>query len=196
MTGPEPEAILWLRVQKGEFFNVERHPEMKSSRVRGHGPQYLEIPTSLVQRTFDFLGHRGSFAAFSVPHTIMASAVANGQFGPIEFNKKSATSGNRLYIPRQNRQAAHNIRHPGWSPSAGFPKAPDDVRNRDEAAAYIPAGGIRLYIIRMDDGTFRAGFTTGFAPAGLAQDDPNQLLYQGGRGGLILFEDGEAVQAE
>jgi hypothetical protein len=184
MSEPTPELIWWVTVQPGEFFNVERHPQMQTSRVAGGGSQYFEIPGSLVQDTFELLGYHGSYESFEVPHTIVASAVGRPDLvGPIEFNKKAPSSGRRLYITRQNRQAPNNLRHPAWLPSRGFPQLPDGVRN-DEAGEYLPEGGLRLYILRMDNGEFRTGFTTGYAPVGLADDDPNRLLYQTGRGGL------------
>jgi hypothetical protein len=186
MPEPSPELILWLRVQKGEFFNIERQPEMQSSQVRGNGPQYFEIPGSLVQDVFRFLNYDGTFADFPAPYEIIASSVGHPDLtGPIVFNKKSSTSGMRLYISRQNRQAAENIRHPAWTPAQGFPTAPDDVETSEDAAAYIPEGGIRIYVMRMDNGEFRAGFTAGGIPPGLADDDPNRSLYQEGRGGLV-----------
>lgn len=188
MGDPRPEAILWLTVQRGEFYNIERAPQIDSGRSKGGGAQYFEIPGSLVPAAFKLLQYTGSYANFPVPYEIQASAVGRPDLvGPIRFNKKSESSGVRLYIVLQNRQATGSIRHPAWSPSVGFPQAPDDIQE-GEGKRYLPAGNLRIYIIRLDNGEFQAGFTTGFVPPELEADDPNRLLFVQKRGDLIEFD--------
>ena len=189
MTDPRPEAILWLTVQPGEFYNIERAPQIGTGKTKGGGAQYFEIPGSLVPAAFKLLQYRGTYANFPVPYEIHASAVGRPDLvGPIRFNKKSESSGVRLYILLQNRQASGSIRHPAWTRGVGFPQAPDDVRDASEAKKYLPAGNLRIYIIRLDNGEFQAGFTTGFVPPELDEDDPNRLLFIQKRGNMIQFD--------
>ena len=43
--------IWWRNVQPGEFYNIERYPQIAG----GGGSLYIEIPRSLVERTLVFL---------------------------------------------------------------------------------------------------------------------------------------------
>lgn len=189
MANSSPEAIFWLTVQPGEFYNIERAPQIGEGSKRGGGAQYFEIPGSYVPAAFKLLQYSGSYSDFPTPYEIRASAVGRPDLvGPIRFNKKSESSGVRLYIVLQNRQAHGSIRHPGWAPAVGFPQAPDDVQNAGEARAYLPEGGLRIYIIRLGSGEFQAGFTSGRVPLKLKEGDPNRLLFAEKRGGLIEFD--------
>jgi len=171
------DLVWWRNVPPGEFYNVERHPSVTHG---GQGALYFEIPSSMVASTLDFL------EATAPPVTIQARVYGkDGQSGPIEFLSKA---GNRMRIARQNRQMAGSERHPAWTASNGFPSAPDDVRNKQDALPYFPEGGLRIWIGRTTDGDFYAGFTKGPRPSGMSLSDPNWDLYSsGGRivGGVI-----------
>ena len=173
------KSIWWRNVQLGEFYNIERHHQIKG----GGGSLYIEIPASIVPVTLDFLGAPGTnVESFSVT-AIQAYAVGKSNIsGPIEFHPKS---GGRMRIARQNRQQPHSQRHPAWTSDLGFPRAPDDVGSKEEARPYFPEGGLRIYIARTTDGNFYAGFTAGPRPKHMAQTNPMWELYSDGVGGLI-----------
>ncbi len=173
------ESIWWRNVPEGEFYNVERHPNVIQG---GQGSLYFEVPKSLVADTLDFLGLSSTA---ELPSTIQAGTIgAVGVTAPIEFQVKA---GSRMRIVRQNRQMAGAQRHPAWSAVQGFPSAPDDVRSKEEALPYFPEGGLRIYIAKTIYGEYYAGFTTGRRPAGMSRNAPSWDLYTQGPtvGGLI-----------
>lgn len=167
------DLIWWRNVPIGEFYNVERHPNVTKG---GQGSLYFEIPSSLVPGTLDFLGLNG---VGSLPYTIQAGVVGQaGVSGPIEFQTKA---GGRMRIVRQNRQMAGAQRHPAWTAARGFPNAPDDVRNKEEARPFFPDGGLRIYIAKTVEGNYYAGFTKGRRPNGMKRNSPMWDLYTQGR---------------
>jgi hypothetical protein len=171
------DCIWWRNVQPGEFYNIER-----IHRIRGGGGSlYIEIPNSLVPETLEFLD--ATYA--ELPITIQAGVVGQpGASGPIEFHSKA---GERMRIARQNRQQPNSQRHPAWTAGRGFPTAPDDVHNKEEALPYFPDGGLRIYIAKTVEGDYYAGFTKGRRPEGMKRNNPSWDLYTQGRvpGGVI-----------
>lgn len=164
------DCIWWRNVQPGEFYNIERHHQIKG----GGGSLYIEIPNSMVAATLAFLSVPRGVQGRD-PIIIEAGVVGQpGLSGPIEFRSKA---GNRLRIARQNRQQPNSLRHPAWTAALGFPAAPDDVRNKEEALPYFPIGGLRIYICRTVDGEFYAGFTKGTRPVNMKPNDPMWDLY-------------------
>lgn len=176
------ESIWWRNVPLGEFYNVERHPNVTQG---GQGSLYFEIPKSLVPGTLDFLGIS---TVGSLPYTIQAGVVGvPGASGPIEFQSKA---GGRMRIVRQNRQMAGAQRHPAWTAGRGFPTAPDDVQSKEDAEPFFPDGGLRIFIAKTFDERYYAGFTTGQRPASMDSHDPSWDLYtQGTAVGDIIFAD-------
>lgn len=171
------DRIWWRNVRLGEFYNIERHPRLKG----GNGSLYIEIPISIVPKTLDFLGIKMD----SLPFTIQAGVVGQPNLsGPIEFHPKA---GGRLRIARQNRQQPNSPRHPAWTVDCGFPIAPDDVHNKEEALPYFPEGGLRVYIAKTVAGDYYAGFMKGPRPASMQPNDPHWDLYSQGKvvGGVI-----------
>ncbi|NVC25560.1 hypothetical protein E7Z53_19300 [Kocuria salina] len=184
------ERIWWRNVPKGEFYNVERHPNVTKG---GQGSLYFEVPESLTPKTLDFLGVSN---IESLPYTIqagLADEIDSGITWPIEFRRKSNTSP-RIRIARQNRQMTGAQRHPAWDRTRGFPSAPDGVQNSSESDPHFPDGGLRIYIAKTADGDYYAGFTTGRRPTDMDEDDPAWDLYSQGRivGGVIDARDGAA----
>jgi hypothetical protein len=172
------DRIWWRNLPLGEFYNIERHPRLEG----GNGSLYIEIPTSLVPQTLDFLDVP---SIDDLPVTIQAGVAGQaGLSGPIEFHRKS---GGRMRIARQNRQQANLQRHPAWTTAQGFPTAPDGIHDRNEALPYFPEGGLRVYIVRTVEGHYFAGFTEGLRPGWLTPNDPAWDLYTQGKtvGGVI-----------
>ena len=179
------DMIWWRNVQPGEFYNIERRAQLDSG---GGGSLYIEIPSSLVPGTLEFLDAVDTDVD-SLPVITVDSAVVGAPelAGPIEFQRKS---GGRMRIARQNRQSTNQSRHPAWRSDRGFPRAPDDVRTTDEARPYFPEGGLRIFVVKTTDGKYLAGFRTGDLPTGMSANDPMRALYGNGVGGLIYADRG------
>lgn len=174
------ERIWWRKLQDGEFYNIERYPRLDSG---GGGSLYIEIPKSIVPQTLDFLDAAGSDVNALPVITIMAGVIGqSGQSGPIEFHRKA---GGRMRIARQNRQQPNSQRHPAWTSPRGFPSAPDNVRNKEEAIPHLPEGGVRIYIAKTVEGQYYAGFAVGPRPAWMTQSHPLWEIYDGDVGGVI-----------
>lgn len=166
------DRVWWRNVQPGEFYNIERHPNVVKG---GQGSLYIEIPKSMVPATLEFLDAAGSNVEALSVITIEARVYGRpGQSGPIEFHRKK---GGRMRIARQNRQQSGSQRHPAWIAANGFPTAPDDVKNKEEALPYFPTDGLRIFIAKTVEGDYYAGFTSGPRPFGMDPNDPNWELY-------------------
>ncbi|MDN5795463.1 MAG: hypothetical protein L0H79_06885 [Intrasporangium sp.] len=175
------DRIWWRNVQPGEFYNIERHHQIQG----GGGSLYIEIPSSMVPVTLDFLDATGADVDELPVVTIQVGVVGQpGLSGPIEFQRKK---GSRMRIARQNRQQPNSQRHPAWTAAFGFPTAPDDVRNKGEALPHFPDGGLRVYIAKTLEGDYYAGFTKGHRPADMRRNHPMWDLYPRGKvvGGVI-----------
>jgi hypothetical protein len=174
------DRIWWRNVQPGEFYNIERYHQIEG----GGGSLYIEIPSSMVPATLDFLEASGANVDSLPVITIQAGVVGSpGLSGPIEFQRKA---GGRMRIARQNRQQPNSQRHPAWTAARGFPTAPDGIRNKEEALPYFPEGGLRIYIAKTAEGDYYAGFKTGPRPVNMKPNDPNWDLYsQDEVGGVI-----------
>ncbi|MEA3588415.1 hypothetical protein J6I75_08625 [Pseudidiomarina sp. 1APP75-27a] len=171
--------IWWRNVQPGEFYNIERHHQLRG----GGGSLYIEIPSSMVPATLGFLGAETTDVRSLSVVEIEARVIGEPRIsGPIEFHPKA---GGRMRIARQNRQQPHSQRHPAWTSARKFPTAPDGVGSTEEARQYLPEGGLRIYIAKTVEGEYYAGFTTGSRPPHMTQNDPMWELYGNGVGGVI-----------
>ncbi|RUO42672.1 hypothetical protein CWE15_04465 [Aliidiomarina taiwanensis] len=176
------DCIWWRNVQPGEFYNIERHHQIAG----GGGSLYIEIPSSMVRVTLEFLEKPVTETNFISPITIEARVIGQPNIsGPIEFQSKT---GGRMRIARQNRQQPNSQRHPAWTEKRGFPAAPDGVASTEEARQYFPTGGIRIYIAKTTEGEYYAGFKKGVRPPTMTQDDPLWELYKNGVGGVIYAD--------
>jgi hypothetical protein len=177
-------ALWWRVLQKGEFFNIER--ALDAGPDGGGGSLYIEIPKTLAVKAAQFfeqdlalLGEDG-FTVQAVP-----IGATDRVAYPIDIKLKS---NNRLRIANQNRQANSSTRHPAWSEKAGFPVAPDSVQSTDEASEYFPSGGVRVFVGKVDDGTFIAGFTSGEAPPNVSPTTALHRLYVNTGVGDVLWD--------
>jgi hypothetical protein len=164
-------AIWWRVLQQGEFFSLERTKD--AGPDGGGGAGYIEVPKTLTVKALQFF-EQDSRTALTTGFTVRAVPIGSTDnlAYPIDFKPKS---NDRLRIANQNRQTDSSQRHPAWSAAFGFPKAPDDVQTTPEAAAYLPLGGVRVFVGKLDDGTFIAGFTSGPPPANRS---PTSELYR------------------
>ena len=175
------DRIWWRNVQPGEFYNIERYPQIEG----GGGSLYIEIPNSMVDSTLDFLDSPGANVDELPVITIEARVIGDPTVsGPIEFHRKQ---GSRMRIARQNRQQSSSQRHPAWTERYGFPTAPDNVRNTDEARQYFPEEGLRIFIAKTVTGDYYAGFTKGHRPPDMKPNHPMWELYPQGNvvGGVV-----------
>ena len=165
------DRIWWRNVQLGEFYNIERIHRIEG----GGGSLYIEIPSSMVPVTLQFLDASKINVDDLPVITIQAGVVGMpGLSGPIEFHRKT---GGRMRIARQNRQQPNSQRHPAWTAVRGLPNAPDNVRNKQEAFPFFPEGGLRIYIAKTVEGEYYAGFTKGQCPTDIMPNDPMWNLY-------------------
>lgn len=177
------DRIWWRNVQPGEFYNIERFHRIKG----GGGSLYIEIPSSLVPATLDFLDATGVNVDQLPVITIQAGVVGQpGLSGPIEFQRKQ---GGRMRIARQNRQQPNSQRHPAWTAARGFPTAPDSVSSTNDALPFFPNGGLRIYIAKTIEGAYYAGFTMGVRPATMKPNDPAWELYSQDKVGGVINSD-------
>lgn len=178
------DMVWWRNVQLGEFYNIERYHQIDG----GGGSLYIEIPTSMVKDTLNFL-NLNEDDLNKLPLSIEVKTIGYpNEGGIVTFDKKS---GGRMRIVRQNRQQPGSQRHPAWTHHKNFPKAPDGIANRHEAEPYFPEGGLRIFIARAKNGEYYAGFTKGERPKEMDRNDPNwDLFIQGNRppGGVIFSE--------
>lgn len=183
MTDPVITAIWYRVVQKGEFYNIERHPRVVQG---GNGSLYIEIPKGLTPKTLQFFGEampKVGGSGFTIP--AIPIGATDGVSFPITIMPKS---NDRLRIANQNRQTAGKQRHPAWSGASGFPEAPDGVTSKDDATPHFPKGGLRVFIAKVSDGSYLAGFTMGTAPDDIARDDVLQRLWSNQGVGDVLVD--------
>lgn len=184
-------AAIWYRqLTKGDFFNIERRRD--AGPESGGGQTYVDIPTEVRRRLFDFFGLEEPVGDTWPPITRDVDTIgAPGTISRLRFelNRRAET---RYRIARQLRQRADSERHPAWTDEFGFPRAPDDVASPEDAENYLPAGGVRLLLVRTQDGKVYAGHTAGPAlphgwPAGYGLE---ALFNSGTAGGLLTFDFG------
>lgn len=173
------KRIWWRNVQPGEFYNIERHHRIEG----GGGSLYIEIPSSMVPVTLEFLNVTATDFSSMSSFVIQAFVIGEPKkYGPIEFRSKA---GGRMRIANQNRQQPSSQRHPAWRATNNFPTAPDDVANKEAALPYFPDGGLRIYIAETFDKKYYAGFKKGHRPSNMSDSDPMFEMYSNKVGGVI-----------
>lgn len=177
---PDVRSIFWRAVTPADFFNVER--SRAAAPNSGGGQSYFSI--SFAGLSHDELGR---FLGVNPPSRIATDrpTVPLPEVGvvgerdvvdAVEFASRyrPPNEDDRYRIVRQNRQYQH--RHPAWSPSRGFPKAPDDVRRGDPLPDLTY---LKIYILKLDDDSFLAGFVnTPTPPSGLAVGTELGILFE------------------
>jgi hypothetical protein len=165
--------VFWRAVTAADFFNVERSRDAAPSG--GGGQSYFSI--SFAGLTYEDLGRFLSLddptAVGSERPTVLLTDVAvvddPGASAPLTFGARyrPPKRDDRYRIARQNRQFQE--RHPAWTAARGFPRAPDDVLSAHDPR--MPdLSHLKLFLLRLADGTYRAGYTNSNAlPASLTQ---------------------------
>jgi Domain of unknown function (DUF3883) len=174
---------VWVRqVPPNNFFNIERHSS--AGPESGGGALYIEAPSSTVPALLELLGRDPAAVLddeFAVDTRVIGAPATSA---PLVWNSKT---GNRMRL-FQNRQSGSDVRHPAWRANRGFPTAPDSVASTEEAAEYI-ADGLRVYVVRTDDGEYYAGFLEDGYPPDWPDNADLRTLFTG-RGGVKQFTGG------
>lgn len=186
------DSIWYRQLNPGDFFTIERSDAARPAG--GGGQAYIDIPGSLRDPLFQFL-HQALPPTDTGPWPTELSIEAHvvgepERHAPITFAHRGGQEGNRYRIANQRRQGNNPGRHPAWTSERGFPSAPDQVATTEEAAASLPAGGVRLYVVRTTDGKYYAGFTQGSSlPDSWPPGNNLERLFDDAPGGRLVFED-------
>ena len=177
------DRIWWRNVQPGEFYNIERYPQIEG----GGGSLYIEIPSSMVPSDAGLPGRDRRQRGCTAGHHDRGrrSRSVRGSSGPIEFQrKKGSRNAHCASEPPADRTRSGTL--PGRPPAASRP-LPTMSRNKEEALPYFPEGGLRIYIAKTVEGDYYAGFTKGPRPASMKPNHPMWDLYPQGKivGGVI-----------
>lgn len=169
---------LWsYRPNASDLYNIER----SVNPVGGGGARYIQIRKSQLRDILMFL------RLPRVPNSPVSLTVRS-HFDPsstdvVEFDVKSQ---DRMRIANQNRNWSH--RAAGWSPQAGFPTLGPAETTEDAEHLIASLGGLRIYLVRDEDGDVWAGFTTGaVAPPEVAGLPFAHLLYGNTDGGYWRY---------
>jgi hypothetical protein len=151
-------AVWYRKLTRGDFFHIERRPD--AGPTTGGGQTYVDVPNTARAALFRLLGvpeRPGHWPTLRVEASVIGDPAISAPLR-FEFNRAGET---RYRIARQQRQLAGTERHPAWTAAHGFPRAPDAVSGPLEAEQYLPAGGVRLFLVRTEDGTVYAGHASG-----------------------------------
>ena len=156
---PEVRAIWYMSLTAGDFYNIER---ARDTQPGGGGQSYIDLPGEPRTALFRFLGLREPPVEGEPPrYTYEFSVLTAPEIAsPLTFAPNRAGDP-RYRIVGQKRQSDRSERHPAWTEAYGFPMAPDDVGDRDEAARHLPEGGLRLVFVKTADGRLYAYFVQG-----------------------------------
>ena len=195
---PSVVAVFWRGVTTADFFNIERGRGAAPSS--GGGQSYLSI--SFAGVTHEELGR---FLDVDPPRrvaldrptvTLESVAVVDDPAvtAPLEFAPRyqPPNTDGRYRISRQNRQ--YQDRHPAWTSDRGFPHAPNDVFRSDPRMPDLTY--LKVYVLKLDDGAYRAGFVNGpTPPVGFPSDPRLDVLFESfnktASAGVIEFAAGD-----
>lgn len=182
------ESIWFRKITKGDFFNIERGPDV--GPAGGGGQTYVDIPNSVRIGLFEMLGveepssEEGPWPPASIQVAVVGDPDRKATLR-FELNRRDER---RYRIAAQARQKPGSERHPAWTQEFGFPKAPDSIASKEEGAQLV-AHGVHVFIVKTQDGQYFAGHTQGTDlpdewPTGVGLDrlfDPSEP------GGRIAF---------
>lgn len=189
--------LFWRAVTHADFFEVERSPA--AAPAGGGGQSYFSISFAGIthEELGRFLGVEppSSIRTLRPPVTLDEVGVIDdpATTAPLTFRSRyrPPQRDDRYRISRQNRQS--QARHPAWHPDRHFPSAPDDVQRGDPLPDLTY---LKIYVARLDDGTYLAGYTNSAAPpvelAGVSKLAPLFAPFlEDASAGLIEFAAGE-----
>ena len=184
------ESIWFRKLTDGDFYWIEAGPTSPPRPPGGRGQTYIDIPNSVRVALFEMVGleepasEEGPWESMEIPVHVIGDP-AQSSVLHFDLNRKDER---RYRISNQARQMAGSQRHPAWTKEFGFPKAPDTVSSKEDAAPLI-AQGVHVFIVKTEDGRYFAGHTQGSAlpggwPKGLGLE---RLFDSSEAGGRIAF---------
>jgi hypothetical protein len=148
---------LWsMRISAATLFNIER--VIGDNPVGGGGAVYIQVAGGLVDDLLKFL--RSAYPKNGEVIEVTAGNLRKPT-QPQEKLTFSSKSQGRMRIANQNRHRA--VRHPAWSPEEGFPSLASGQTTEDARAVLENIGGLRICLVRVEDGNIWAGYTIGAA---------------------------------
>jgi hypothetical protein len=150
-------AELWsMRISPATLYNIERTTD--DNPVGGGGAVYIQIAKGLVA---DFL----KFIRSEYPENGEVIELQVGNFmsptSPQKTLTFSSKSQGRMRIANQNRHRAERLS--AWSSDEGFPSLKAGQNTEDARALLEEIGGLRIFLVRGEDGNIWAGYTIGEA---------------------------------
>lgn len=170
------------KITGSTLYNIER--PLGDSPSSGGGQLYIQISGESVKDILEFLGE--PYPQQGAPIRVAARAVGSPeQVQEIEIAEKSA---GRLRIANQNRYRA--TRHPGWSPSLGFPSL-SPVNCSTEAGNQLidSLGGLHIFLARDEHGEIWAGYQTGSVTDPSLDPELRKILSGSHRGGVWFYKE-------
>lgn len=150
-------AELWsMRISAATLYNIERTTD--DNPIGGGGAVYIQVAKGLVTDLLRFL--RSEY-----PNNGEVIDLEVGNFlsplKPQETLTFSSKSQGRMRIANQNRHRA--VRLSAWSSDEGFPRLEAGQNTEDARAVLEEIGGLRIFLVRGEDGNIWAGYTIGEA---------------------------------
>lgn len=181
------ERIWWREVTPGDYFNIE-----KSLGPGPKGQLHVDVPN--VPSLLTFLGLDPLLPKSSwLEVAIAAGVVGDPSDGAARLRFRPRASNDRFDIPLQNRHHPDSERHPAWTPAHSWPLRAGGVANTEQAKE-VTGLGLHLYVVRVQSGSYFAGFTTGNSlPAGWP--DQTRPLFEGRTAGVIEATTGTDADA-
>lgn len=154
---------LWsMRISAATLYNIERTTD--DNPEGGGGAVYIQVAKGLVADLLLFLRSEypsnGEVIELRVGNFLSPSR-------PQEILTFSSKSQGRMRIANQNRHRA--VRLSAWSPDEGFPSLEAGQNTQDARAVLEGIGGLRIFLVRGEDGNIWAGYTIGEANAAQAK---------------------------
>lgn len=150
-------AELWsMRISAATLYNIERTTD--DNPQGGGGAVYIQVAKGLVAGLLQFL--RSDY-----PENGEIIEVQVGNFlrptQPQETLTFSSKSQGRMRIANQNRHRATRLS--AWSPDEGFPTLEAGQNTEDAHVVLEEMEGLRIFLVRGEDGNVWAGYTIGEA---------------------------------
>jgi hypothetical protein len=181
------DRIWWQEISAEDFYSMEKVP-----RLGLKGKTSLEV--SRVPELLEFFGYGSNLPVDRwTDVTLDVRAIGNPNVqSPIQFktNRRHAT----YEIPNQNRNDDRHMRNAGWTPDSGWPINTEVPTSVEDAKRILDiVGGIHVYIVRSQDGTYYGGSTYG---RHIPTNWPDSLrpLFDGAGAGVIKVGTGEVSQ--
>ena len=150
-------AELWsMRISAATLYNIERATD--DNPKGGGGAVYIQVAKGLVDGLLKFLRsgypENGEMVELKVGNFLNPSQ-------PQETLTFSSKSQRRMRIANQNRHRAKRLS--AWSPEEGFPSLEAGQNTEDARDVLEKIGGLRIFLVRGEDGEIWAGYTIGEA---------------------------------